>query len=119
MADGKLGAVESRFADIVWENAPLGSRELAGLCEKQLGWKRTTTYNVLRKLCDRGLFVNDGGTVKAAMSRESFYAAQGESLVEEAFGGSLPAFLAAFTKRRALSREEIREIQKMIDEAEE
>lgn len=119
MSDGKLGMVEAKFADIVWAHAPIASRALAGLCEQELGWKRTTTYNVLRKLCDRGLFVNDGGTVRTLLSRESFYAAQGESLVEEAFGGSLPAFLAAFTKRRALSREEIREIQKMIDEAEE
>ena len=118
MPDGKLGAVEARFADLVWENAPIASRELARLCEKELGWKRTTTYNVLRKLCDRGLFFNDGGIVKAKLSRESFYCAQGETLVDEAFGGSLPAFFAAFTKRRALNREEIQEIQRMIDEAE-
>ena len=118
MAEGKLGAVESRFADLVWENEPIGSRELSKLCEKALGWKRTTTYNVLRKLCDRGLFENDGGIVKAKISREAFYCSQGQSLVDEAFGGSLPAFLAAFTKRRALTREEIAEIQKMIDEAE-
>ena len=85
MPDGKLGAVEARFADLVWENAPIASRELARLCEKELGWKRTTTYNVLRKLCDRGLFFNDGGIVKAKLSRESFYCAQGENLVDEAF----------------------------------
>ena len=70
MPDGKLGAVEARFADLVWENAPIASRELARLCEQELGWKRTTTYNVLRKLCDRGLFFNDGGIVKAKLSRE-------------------------------------------------
>ena len=63
MPEGKLGAVEARFADIVWENAPIASRELAGLCEQKLGWKRTTTYNVLRKLCDRGLFFNDGAHI--------------------------------------------------------
>ena len=119
MAEGKLGAVESRFADIVWAHAPLASRELARLCEQELGWKRTTTYNVLRKLCERGLFQNDGGTVRALVSREAFYCSHGEALVDEAFGGSLPAFLAAFTKRRALSRGEIEEIQRMIDEAEE
>ena len=118
MTDGKLGMVETKFAQIIWAHAPLASRELARLCEQELGWKRTTTYNVLRKLCDRGIFANDGGTVRALVSREAFYAAQGESLVEEAFGGSLPAFLAAVTKRRALSQAEIREIQKMIDEAE-
>ena len=118
MAEGKLGAVESRFADIVWAHAPLASRALARLCEQELGWKRTTTYNVLRKLCERGLFQNDGGTVRALVSRETFYCSQGEALVDSAFGGSLPAFLAAFTKRRALSRGEIEEIQRMIDEAE-
>ena len=118
MPEGKLGVVESKFADIVWAHAPIASRELSQICERELGWKRTTTYNVLRKLCERGLFQNDGGTVKERISRESFYAAQGESIVDEAFGGSLPAFLAAFTKRRALSRTEIAEIQKMIDEAE-
>ena len=73
---------------------------------------------MLRKLCERGLFQNDGGTVRARISREAFYCSQGEALVDAAFGGSLPAFLAAFTKRRALSREEIEEIQRMIDEAE-
>ena len=77
MAEGKLGAVESRFADIVWAHAPLASRELARLCEQELGWKRTTTYNVLRKLCERGLFQNDGGTVRALVSREAFYCSQG------------------------------------------
>ena len=118
MAVYKLGAVEARFAELIWENEPLPSNRLAKLAEQELGWKRTTTYNVLRKLCDRGLFLNDGGTVKAKLSRESFYCAQGETLVDEAFGGSLPAFFAAFTKRRALSRAEIQEIQRMIDEAE-
>lgn len=92
MAEGKLGAVESRFADIVWAHAPLASRELARLCEQELGWKRTTTYNVLRKLCERGLFQNDGGTVRALVSREAFYCSQGEALVDSAFGGSLPHF---------------------------
>lgn len=117
--EAKLGVVESRFADIVWVHAPLPSRKLAELCEQELGWKRTTSYNVLRKFCDRGIFENDGGTVKVLISREAFYCARGEELVQEAFGGSLPAFLAAFTRRRALSRREIEEIQKLIDEAEE
>lgn len=117
MTEGKLGAVEARFADIVWAHAPIASRDLAELCEKALGWKRTTTYNVLRKFCDRGLFINDAGTVKAKISRESFYCAQGETLVDEAFGGSLPAFLTAFTKRRSLKPEEIEEIRRMIEKA--
>lgn len=117
MSDMRLGVVESRFADIIWSLAPIASGELAKQCEKELTWKRTTTYNVLRKLCDRGIFQNDNGIVKAVVSREDFYAAQGESLVNEAFDGSLPAFLAAFTKRKALSADDILKIQRMIDSA--
>ena len=117
MTDGKLGVVESRFADLIWSHAPIASGELAKLCERELTWKRTTTYNVLRKLCDRGIFQNENGIVKALISREDFYAVQGESLVEEAFDGSLPAFLAAFTRRKALSADDIAKIRKMIDSA--
>lgn len=115
MSDLKMGAVESRFADIVWKNEPLGSGALAKLCEAELNWKRTTTYTVLKKLCDRGIFQNINGTVSSRMTREEFYAAQSEQFVEENFGGSLPAFVAAFTKRKTLSEKEIREIQEMID----
>jgi len=119
MAEMRLAVVESRFADLIWKHEPIASGELAKLCEKELAWKRTTTYNVLRKLCDRGIFQNDNGIVTAVVSRQDFYAIQGEALVEGAFGGSLPAFLAAFTKRKALTPEEIAEIRKMIDTAEE
>ena len=117
MTDGKLGVVETRFADLIWANAPIASGELAKLCEKELTWKRTTTYNVLRKLCDRGIFKNENGTVRVVVSREDFYAAQGETLVDEAFDGSLPAFLAAFTRRKALSTDDITKIREMIDSA--
>lgn len=113
----KLGVVESRFADIIWSHEPIASGELAKLCEVELTWKRTTTYNVLRKLCDRGIFQNQNGRVSALVSRQDFYAAQGEAIVEEAFSGSLPAFIAAFTKRKALTSEEIAEIRQMIDSA--
>lgn len=119
MTEMKLAAVESRFADIIWSNEPIASGELAKLCERELTWKRTTTYNVLRKLCERGIFRNEGGRVSAVMSRQEFYAAQGKTLVDEAFDGSLPAFIAAFTKRKSLTGAEIAEIRKMIDEAEE
>lgn len=119
MPEMKLAVVESKFADIIWSHAPIASRELARLCEAELTWKRTTTYNVLRKLCDRGLFKNENGVVSAVVAKQEFYAAQGESIVEEAFDGSLPAFIAAFTKRKALSGEEIAEIRRMIDAAEE
>lgn len=115
MDSKKLGTIEARFADIVWENAPLTSPELVRRCAEALGWKKSTTYTVLKKLCDRGLFENDGGTVRVLVSREAFYAAQSERFVEETFGGSLPAFLAAFTTRKNLSAREIDEIQRMID----
>ena len=115
MTDYKLGEVESLFADIIWQNEPLSSRHLAELAGEQLNWKRTTAYTVLKRLCDRGLFQNQGGTVTSTISREAFYARQSERFVEETFQGSLPAFLAAFGSRKKLSDAEIDELQKIID----
>ena len=115
MDDKKLGLVESRFADIIWSHEPLPSRELVKLCEQELNWKKPTTYTVLRKLCERGLFQNVEGMVTAVISRKEFYAMQSEKFVEETFDGSLPAFLAAFTTRKALSPEEIAQIRSLID----
>lgn len=119
MTDYKLGAVESRFADIVWANAPLTTSELVRLCEAELSWKRTTTYTVLKKLGERGLFHMEGGIVTTLITREDYYAAQSEKFVEESFEGSLPAFIAAFTRRKSLSGKEIAQIRKMIDEYQE
>ena len=119
MDDKKLGAVEARFADLIWQNAPIRSGELVKLCETELQWKKPTTYTVLRRLCQRGIFSNDDGVVTARISREEFYAMQSERFVEETFSGSLPSFLAAFTRRRSLSAAEIEEIRKMIDSYEE
>ena len=114
--DGKtLGAVEARFADLIWENAPLPSPGLVRLSAEALGWKKSTTYTVLKKLCGRGLFRNDGGVVQVLVSRDAFYAAQSARFVEEVFGGSLPAFLSAFTAQTSLTPREIAEIQRMID----
>lgn len=115
MDDMKLGVVESRFADIIWKNEPLHSRELVRLCERELNWKKPTTYTVLRKLCERGLFQNQDGTVSSLISRDTFYAMQSEKFVEDTFQGSLPAFLAAFSTRKQLSGAEIDEIRKLID----
>ncbi|MGM9659053.1 MAG: BlaI/MecI/CopY family transcriptional regulator [Faecousia sp.] len=115
MAEYKLGEVESMFADIIWKNEPLSSRRLAELAEQRLNWKRTTTYTILKRLCDRGLFRNAGGTVTSLVNREEFYARQSEQFVEETFNGSLPAFLAAFGSRKKLSDAEIDELQKVID----
>lgn len=115
MIEYRLGEVESLFADIIWSNEPLTSRRLAELAEEKLTWKRTTTYTVLKRLCDRGLFQNQGGTVTSRVSRQEFYAMQSEKFVEETFSGSLPAFLAAFGSRKKLSDTEIDELQGIID----
>lgn len=115
MEEMKLGLVEAHFADIVWQNAPLSTKELVALCEKELKWKRTTTYTVLKKLCERGLFLTKNSTVTALISREEFYAIQSEKFVEDTFDGSLPAFIAAFTSRKPLSDVELEEIRRMID----
>jgi predicted transcriptional regulator len=115
MPDTKLGAVEMQFAEIIWTNAPLSSGTLVKLCAEQLGWKKSTTYTVLKKLCIRGLFRNEGGIVTSAVSRGEYDAAQSAQFVEENFSGSLPAFFAAFTKKKALSRSEIDEIRAIID----
>ena len=115
MEDRKLGAVEARFADLIWDNAPMSSTTLVRLCEKELNWKKSTTYTVLKKLCERGIFQNVDGIVSALISREDFAAAQSERFVAETFAGSLPAFLAAFASRKPLSAEEVDEIRKLID----
>lgn len=115
MADYKLGEVESRFADIIWNNEPLTSRRLSELAEAELNWKRTTTYTVLKRLCDREIFQNQGGIVTSLVSRREFYALQSEKFVEETFSGSLPAFFAAFGSRKKLSEKEIDELQSIID----
>ena len=112
----KLGAVESRFAEIIWRSEPLTSGQLVQLCQQELDWKKPTTYTVLRKLCERGLFQNEGSVVTSQISREEFYALQSEQFVEETFEGSLPAFIAAFTTRKTLSAEEIAQIRQMIDQ---
>lgn len=111
----RLGAVEARFADLIWANAPLTTGELVKLCQQELQWKRTTTYTVLKRLCDRELFETRDSVVTARLSREEFYACQSEEFVEESFGGSLPAFLSAFTARKKLSRADVEELRKLID----
>ena len=115
MEDMKLGAVESRFADLIWDNEPLSSRELVKKSEIELGWKKSTTYTVLKKLCDRGIFQNEKGTVTSLVSKQEFASRQSEKFVDDTFDGSLPAFIAAFTKRKKLSQKDVDEIRKMID----
>ena len=115
MSEYKLGVIESRFADIIWSNEPLASSELAKLALSELEWKKSTTYTVLKRLCDRGIFVNENGTVRSLISKKDFYALQSEKFVDETFSGSLPAFVAAFSSRKKLSDDEIEQLQHMID----
>lgn len=119
MNEIKLGMVEARFADIVWENEPLTTKELVAVCEKELNWKRTTTYTVLKKLCERGIFKTEKSIVTSLISKNEFYAIQSEKFVDETFAGSLPAFIAAFSSRKKPTAKELEEIKKMIDSFEE
>lgn len=119
MEQYKLGDMEEKFAELIWEVAPIAIGDLIKQCEFKFSWKRTTTYTMLKRLCERGLFENEGGTVKVKMLQEDFRAAQGEKFIEDTFGGSLPSFLVAFSKRRKLKEEEIEELKKMIEEYEE
>lgn len=112
----KLGVMETRFAELMWDNEPISSGELVKLCEKELTWKKSTTYTMLRRLCERGIFQNKDGIVSSLMSKQEFNALQSEKFVEETFDGSLPQFLAAFTLRKRLSEKEIGELQRLIDE---
>ena len=116
MGDLKLWAVESRFADIIWEHEPLTSTELVKLAAQALNWKKSTTYTVLKRLCDRGIFQNLSGTVTSLLSKGELAALQSEQFVAEAFSGSLPAFLTAFTSRNKLSEEEVAQLQALIDQ---
>lgn len=115
MDEIRLGAVESRFADIIWENEPLSSGELVKKCEKELAWKKSTTYTVLKKLCERGIFKNEKGTVTSLISKEELESRQSEKFVEENFEGSLPAFIAAFTKRKKISQRDMKEIKELLE----
>ena len=116
MDEFKLGAVETRFAELIWANEPLPSGELVKLCAKELEWKKSTTYTVLKKLCDRGIFQNQAGLVTPLISRRDFYARQSQRFVEETFDGSLPAFIAAFASGGKLSNRDLEDIRRMLDE---
>ena len=116
MTDMELGVVQERFADLVWANEPVASGELVKICEKELEWKKSTTYTVLRKLCEKGLFQNEEGIVTSLISNEEFYSAKSKQIVEDSYSGSLPAFVAAFISNKKLTAKEADEIQKMIDE---
>ena len=111
----KIHESEYRFCLILWEHEPITAVELVKLCQDQLGWKRTTTYTVIKRLGERGVLKNENGTVISMISKEDAQASEIDELVEKKFQGSLPAFVAAFTKRKNLSCEELEEVQRMID----
>lgn len=115
MADLRLGPVESRFAELIWDGEPISSTELVHLAERELEWKKSTTYTVLKRLCEKGIFQNEGGVVTSRLSREEYAARQSEQFVEETFSGSLPAFLTAFTRRKKLTEEEIDQLQRLVE----
>ena len=114
MQEYKLGAMETKFAALIWANAPISSGDLVKLCARELDWKKSTTYTMLRRLCQRGIFQNQDGVVTPLLSEEDFRALQSEEFLEETFDGSLPKFLTAFASRNKLSEQEIRELQNLI-----
>ena len=113
MSDLRMGTAEARFADIIWEKEPITSGQLAQIGLAEFNWKKTTSHTVLNRLCDRGLFKKENGVVTSLISREEYYARHSEAYVEETFGGSLPAFLAAFGTRKQLSDAEVDELKKL------
>ena len=119
MSDYQMGPIESRFADLIWQNEPVSSAELAKRSEELFKWKKSTTYTVLKRLCDKGIFQNNKGTVTAVISRQELYSVQSERFVEENFEGSLPAFLAASTARKGLTPDAVAELRRMVAEYEE
>ena len=118
MSDLHMGMAESRFAEIIWNDEPIRTADLTRKAAQELKWKKTTSYTVLKRLCEKGIFRNADGIVTSVISREHFYAMQSQRFVEETFSGSLPAFLAAFTRTRALSGKERQKILAIIEKGE-
>ena len=119
MGDLQMGAIETQFANIIWENEPIYSSELAKKSEEKLGWKKTTSYTVLKRLCNKGIFQNIKGTVTSLISKEDFVSIQSEKFIEETFEGSLPAFICAFTSRKKLTRKDAEYLKKLVDDYQE
>ena len=115
MADIRMGPAETQFAEIIWVNEPIASGELSRKAEEALNWKKTTSFTVLKRLCDRGIFQNQNGIVTSLISREEFFARHSEAYVQETFGGSLPAFMAAFRTRKKLTDKEVDEMKNLIE----
>jgi BlaI family penicillinase repressor len=116
MREYKLTESEEKFADIIWRNEPIGSGDLVKLCEKEMNWKKSTTYTVLKKLCEKDIFQNENAVVSSQITRDEYYAKQSIRFVEDTFGGSLPKFLTAFISGRRLSKQQAEELKRLIDE---
>jgi predicted transcriptional regulator len=116
MEDIILGVIEGRFADIIWKNEPIRSGDLVKICAEELGWKKATTYNILKKLCLRGLFVNEDSIVRSVISREEFYGKHSSNIVDRSYHGSLPEFMAAFASVRKPDKKDVDIIKKLLKE---
>ena len=112
----KLAESEERFAELIWQNEPIGSGDLVKLSEKEMNWKKSTTYTVLKKLCEKGIFKNENAVVTSLISRDEYYAKQSIWFVEDTFGGSLPKFLTAFISGKKISRQQAEELKRLIAE---
>lgn len=119
MSDLTMGLIETRFAELIWAREPISTGELAALTQRELGWKRSTMYTVLHRLCDKGIFTLEEGVVRSRLDREAYAATRSEQFIDSSFGGSVPAFLAAFTRRRKLTEAEVKELRALIDGLEE
>ena len=115
MKELTMGELEAKFADIIWENEPIRSGELSALAAKALNWKKTTSFTVLHRLCEKGIFINEKGIVRSLMTKDEYHALRSEQIVERNYGGSLPAFVAAFTSRKGLSSAEIAELRRKYE----
>jgi len=116
MPEYRLTESEEKFAELIWQNEPIGSGELVKLCEKEMNWKKSTTYTVLKKLCDKGLFQNKNAVVSSLLTKDEYYSRQSIRFVEDTFDGSLPRFLTAFISGRKLSKQQAEELKRLIDE---
>jgi BlaI family transcriptional regulator, penicillinase repressor len=116
MKDYKLTESEEKFADLIWQNEPIASGDLVKLCEREMKWKKSTTYTVLKKLCEKGIFQNENAIVSSLITKDDYCAKQSIRFVEDTFGGSLPKFLTAFIGGRKLSKHQVEELKRLIDE---
>lgn len=116
MKEYKLAESEEKFAELIWQNEPIGSGDLVKLCEKEMKWKKSTTYTVLKKLCEKGIFQNENAVVTSLITKDDYYAKQSIRFVEDTFGGSLPKFLTAFVGAKKLSKHQAEELKRLIDE---